>query len=267
MNPAEALPDKFSCTLCHKELKRKKLIECNDCSRLFCRLHIKVNELDCSSLCADCGKKKLHLEISMEMEADILSAKSELKSLQQSLKKAKHELATLESRLSEASCAKEALCKPFPDRVQLLESQLAFFLSQSASVLSQHASCSSASQLLHSKLAATQARFQQSESEKTSCTADLAQQRAELTKLSAKLQSKTEMIHKYTPYQSLRNTLCAPCKHKLKREFSDSIINGNQGHSSLISSVLAASPRKSSKSVTELSHKAPKADSCNCSVF
>ena len=80
------------CFACHKSINGKKSKECNDCYEKFCLEHIKVDEKAFSAICSKCFRNKVHLEVSMEMETQILNAKSHLNNLKSKLKSTKKEM-------------------------------------------------------------------------------------------------------------------------------------------------------------------------------
>ena len=83
------------------------------------------------------------------------------------------------------------------------------------------------------------------------------------------IQDSTSKMKNCVPYSRLRNALCNQCKYKIKSNFKDEIVLGNQGKESLIASVLAnrekISVRKSMS--TQIVSQHEKADeSCKCII-
>lgn len=253
-----------NCFECSDEIKKKRLKECTDCNQLFCKKHIKVNDNDYSTLCSPCIKKRVHLEISMEMEKEILDHKSELREVQSKLKTCKKDLQSLESTQATLTEKQKSSRKSHKKNIKHLESQLNETLNK--------INWSLHSELLED-LAKTKTEFKDSE-EKCEKSAQKVEENSveignlqkDVEKYSEGISDLSEKVGVHVPYTIIRSLCCEKCKEVVKNKFAEEIKKGYFGRNSIMASMHTES-RKSVSSSSGKKHSKAENDSCNCLVI
>lgn len=252
------------CFECSTEMKKKRLKECTDCTQLFCKKHIKVNDNDYSTLCSPCIKRRVHLEVSMDMEKEILDHKSELRDLQSKLKSCKKDLQSLESSQSTLTEKKKSCEKSHKKNIKRLESELSDTINKINWDLH--------SELLEN-LAKTKLDFKVSEEKCEKSTQKVEENSVELgnlqkdvEKYSEGISDLSEKVGVHIPYTIIRSLCCEKCKELVKNKFAEEIKKGYFGRNSIMASMHTES-RKSVSSSSGKKHMKADNDSCNCLVF
>ncbi|OMJ69694.1 hypothetical protein SteCoe_32525 [Stentor coeruleus] len=270
--------DFYECEVCQKELSGKKVIECIDCSKYFCKLHIKRIDNDFSSVCHECTKKRIHLDISMEISSQIIEAKSELNSLKEKLKLSKQSLSSLDSKKKSLKSDLNSKTKSYQENIEKLTSQYLQAKSHSEKIIPIEEQLQVNFSALTDKFSEINKNFNKNERKKLEQKIELNLMKNEIIKLQEEVQDQSEKIKEYIPYLMFRKLACGTCKTKIKKQFSDDIMNGYQGKNSIIASVIYENEKRMSKKYTNeharsssaresISDKRPENDSCNCRVF
>lgn len=270
--------DFYKCAVCQKELSGKKSIECNDCSEHFCKLHIKRSDNDFSAVCHECTKIRIHLEVSMEISSQIIEAKSELNSLKEKLKLSKQNLSSLDSKKKSLKSDLQSKTSAFQNNIELLTSQYLQAKSHSEKIVPIEEQLKVSFSAITEKVGELNRNFNKNERKKLEQKIELNLMKNEIIKLQEEVQVQSEKIKEYIPYLMLRKLACGNCRAKVKKHFSEEILNGYQGRNSVIASVIYENEKRMSKknmnesarisSVREsIAGKRPENDSCNCQVF
>jgi chromosome segregation ATPase len=259
------------CYDCSKQISGKKAIECAECGENFCKDHVKLNESDHSAVCLPCFKKKIHLEVTIEMEAEMLAAKTQLNTLKEKLKNCKKDLANKKAAIeryeNQAKISEKTNFRKFENAEKKIEEEaqrginLNTTLSSFAITL---ADTRASEEAAEHRLDCLQAEFAEVQSEY-----DILKQ--ENHEMKFRIKDKTEKAKGYISYNRIRNAICEKCKHKIKISFRDEIIGGNQERSSIVASVMAERARsviqKKSALGQENGEKPEDDKACKCLVF
>lgn len=253
------------CYECRKIVSGNKKIECTECGEISCKDHIKLNESDHSATCLDCFKKKIHLEVTLEMESESLEAKSQLESLKTKLKNSKKDLArkktTKEHQENQIKINEKTYQRKFETLSRKIEEE------------------TNRGENLENTLKSLELTLEDSKTGENHCKAQVEDKEKEYEEVLLELETlkkgnkvlkydiqvASEKSQKFISYSQLRNTLCETCKNKIKLCFRDDIINGNRGRESLIQSVLAERIKFHQKQ-SELPKNDEKAKPC-CIIF
>ncbi|OMJ82748.1 hypothetical protein SteCoe_16452 [Stentor coeruleus] len=270
--------DFHECEVCQKKLLIKKAIECNDCNKYFCKLHIKSREDDFLVVCHECIRKRIHLEVSMEISSQIIEAKSELKSLKEKLKLSKQSLSSLDSKKKSIISNLQSKSKNHEENIEKLTSQYLQAKSHTEKIIPIEEQLQTNLSILTEKISELNKNFNKNERKKLEQNIELNLMKNEIVKLQKEVQDQSEKIKEYIPYLMLRKLACGTCRTKIKKHFSEEIMNGYQGRNSIIASVIYENEKKVSRknmngserisSIREsIAGKRPENDSCNCRVF
>lgn len=244
--------DKSSkCTECSKSIRDKKIFECLDCSEEFCKDHVKQNETDHSILCFPCFKKKIHLEVTLEMENETLSCKSELETLKAKLKTCKKDLeskkTTIERCENQIKINEKTYLRKFENLEKRIEEEVQRSTNLENTVNSFEETlkdCKQAEESSNLELASTK-------SEQKSVQSELDSLRHETNLLKQALQEASDKSKHMISYNILRTVLCNICKNKIKLAFREAIVDGNKDRLSLVQSVMAERERMSLRQMPE----------------
>ena len=260
------------CTQCHKGIKGNSAKVCSECSLKFCDKHIKINDNEFTAICSKCFRSKIHLEVSMEMESQILGAKSHLHELKGKLKSSKKDLTIKHTTIDKIQNLLKANEKSHEKKIENYEKRLDEESRRSDTMVNVAENLKEAlSDCKYNETSATD-KFELSEKEKIDSTIESDILKQENIKLKAEIQSHSVKIKKFISYGSIRQFACNLCKQRIKNAFHEIILSGNQGKDSLIESVISGRDRLSSrKSITNTinhnSSRVPEKDSCNCFIF
>ena len=256
------------CFECSTETRKKNLKECTDCSQLFCKKHIRVNDNDYSTLCSPCLKKRVHLEISMGMETEILQHKSELREVQSKLKTCKKDLQSLESTFASLSDKLKSSKKEHKKTCKVLETNLDEAKSvinweNYNEILGKHAKTKTDFKVFEDKM-------QESKGKNEENSAEIGNLQKDIDKYSQGISELSEKVGLHVPYTIIRALCCEKCKDSVKTKFSVEIKKGYLGRNSIMASMHTDSRKSvnsSSSSTMNKKHSRPDQDSCNCLVF
>ena len=215
------------CFACNIILSGKKIIECNDCSNVFCKSHIKINQKDFSTVCSSCFKKKIHFEISMEMEAQILEAKAQLNSIKEKLKNGKLELTSLKQKIEKNSEILAANLKIHNRKVENIEKKI----EEDGKRLQQmNRSAETLEEALKDLKMNEKAAFDKlslSEKDVLAVQIEISSLNHENKQTSENLEVFSNKNKEYVSYAHLRRNICKACKLKIITLYEETIINGN----------------------------------------
>lgn len=267
MNPDEK-SDTSKCFECLTELKKKRLKECTDCSQLFCKKHIRVNDNDFSTLCSPCIKKRVHLEISMGMETEILQHKSELRDVQSKLKTCKKDLQSLESTCTSLSDKLKSSKKEHKKTIKRLETDLNEVKNQInwenySEIIADLAKTKS-------DFKVSEEKFEKSGEKNKENSAEIGNLQKDVDKYAKGISDLSEKVGVHVPYTIIRALCCEKCKDSIKSTFAEEIKKGYLGRNSIMASMHTDSRKSvhsSSSSTMNKKHSRPDQDSCNCLVF
>ena len=261
--------DTNQCCVCMKTLSNKKIIECNDCSETFCKDHIKVDDTSHVATCTDCFKKKIYLDVSSEMETQVLDAKAQLSTLKEKVKTCKKHLKDKKATIERLDGQVKINEKKYARKFENLEKKIEEESKRSESVFHATESMKIALRDCNMNENSTREKLEKIQIDYNMAQTELDTLKQENYRSKSSIQDSTSKMKNCVPYSRLRNALCNQCKYKIKSNFKDEIVLGNQGKESLIASVLAnrekISVRKSMS--TQIVSQHEKADeSCKCII-
>ena len=257
------------CTACSIGISGKKAIECNECYDFFCKEHVKVNESTHSVLCFDCIKKKIFLEVSMEMETPLLEAKTMLSTLKEKLKTCKKDLtsktSTLDRLENQIKIGEKAYLRKFESTEKKIEDES----KRAESIFHTAESLQIALTDCNRNEKSTELKLEKAQVEFNEVQTELDTLKQENNKLRSDVHASSLKLKAYIPYSRIRNTICNTCKSKIKHNHREEILNANPGRQSLIESVLAEKERFSNKkslSTNIMNEGSKPDDSCKCII-
>ena len=262
----------IGCYDCSKPISGKKAFECQDCGELYCTDHIKLNNKDHSAICLSCFRKKIHLEVTLEMESESLAASTQLNTLKEKLKNCKKDLSnkktTIERHQNQIKINEKTYLRKFENTEKKIEEETQ--RGENIEKTSENFSitlkdCKDGEIEAKNKLELTS-------NESNSVLFELELLKQENNKLKGDIQVANIKSRGIVPYSRLRNTLCAGCKNKVKLAFKEEIMEGNKDRSSVVQSVLAEKEKfliKKSQNlgIAEPDHSKQKEDKACCNLF
>ena len=255
---------KGGCYECGKVSNGKTKIECCECGEVFCKEHVKFKEQDHSTTCLQCFRKKIHLEVTLEMEKETLGAETELNSLKAKLKTGKKDLASKKSlkerHENQIKINEKTYLRKFENLGKKIEEEI------------------ERGENIGNTTKSMEVTLEESRTGESNCKDQLDQKNSEYQEVLAELEAlrkeaKTlkQEIHKasakskdFIPYSHLRTTLCSSCKNKVKLCFREEILTGNPDKESLVQSVLAEKIKYQQRQ-SELPNTTEKVKPC-CSI-
>lgn len=259
-----------ACYSCSTPISGKKSHECNDCSEYYCKDHVKINEISHSTTCTDCFKKKIFLEVSMEMENQVLEAKTQLNTVKEKLKNCKKDLANKAATLERLESQIKINEKSYQRRFENNEKKIEEEIKRAESIFHTAESLQIALKDCNANEKGTELKLEKAQADYNDTQTEVDTLKEENQKLKVEIQLNTEKMKGFIPYSRIRGTLCSACKQKVKLNLREEILNGNQGRDSLIASVLQDKERFSARKSmnTQISESKKPADSCNkCIIF
>lgn len=255
---------KIGCYECGKVGVGKNKIECCECGEVCCKEHAKYNEQDYSTTCLQCFKKKIHLEVTLEMENETLEAETELNSLKAKLKMSKKDLANKKSSKerheNQIKINEKTYLRKFENLGTKIEEERERGENIDSTVKSMELT------LDDSRTGENNCKVQldQKNSEYQEVFIELEALKKETKTLKHDIQIASAKSKDFIPYSHLRTTLCASCKNKVKLCFREEILTGNQDKASLVQSVLAEKIKHQQRQ-SELANTTEKVKPC-CSI-
>jgi chromosome segregation ATPase len=253
------------CHVCLKPITEKKSTECTDCSQVFCKDHIKVNETDYSSRCAQCFKAKIHLEVSLELENEMVESKVQLNTFKEKLKNCKKDLSNKTSTIERLENQAKIAEKTHQRKLETLEKNIEDEKNRAGNLFN---TCEN----LKSELDQRTDNQKSMESELKELKSELAEVQSELkdvkdvnNEIANKIRAGKLENENYISYTKLKEVLCNICKIKIRSSLRDEIISSNKGHDSLIASVLAQKNRMSGP-ISNNKKEGELDDSCKCNI-
>lgn len=260
------------CYECSKPASGKKGFECIDCGEIYCKDHTKQNEKDHSSLCLSCFRKKIHLEVTLELESESLSSKNQLETLKEKLKNSKKDLSSKKATVERHQNQKKINEKTYSRKFENIEKKIEEEVQRGENI--EKTSENFLVTLKDSKDGELKykQKLDQVEDEYNSVLFEFELLKQENNKLKGDIQVANVKAKGFVPYSRLRNTLCATCKNRIKLAFRDEIIEGNKERSSVVQSVLAEKQKYESRKsqvlgIAEPDQSKQKEDKACCSIF
>lgn len=256
--------DLATCFKCAVVVKRKKANNCSDCGESFCKDHIKASESEFSSICIQCLKKRVHLEISMEMETQILHFKSELRNVRANLKNSKKNLEETEESIEEMTAKQKKSKKKHAKQVKKMQDEIEKITGQvdwnefKEKVKEVEGKRDQISDLENKKDEVVEKVRQGNE--------DILGLKEDIKGYSEQLNDLTYKSKYCVTYTVIRAVCCDPCKNLIKKQFADEIVKGYAGHNSVIASIVHKDSEKSIRYSLDGKTKKSDPDSCNCLI-
>ena len=260
-------PEAGKCRICSVNVKKKKVIQCDDCSEIFCNEHSRINPSDFKNYCIDCFVRNTKSEVDAEMEDQIHTVKQQEQRIKLKIKECKKEKAEkvqVIDRLHKLVAANnEEYFKKREGTQKKVEDEINTTTNLKIMIENLKVTIDDAIKLrviAEELLIAARGEY-------TNATAEFDLLKQENLGINKQIRECSGNIKEFVPYTRLRSLACANCKLKIKKAFKNEILNGNAARSSIVQSVLAyrASQSRNSVSVKQSVRKEPD-NSCKCII-
>jgi hypothetical protein len=262
------------CYTCLKAVSKKELGTCSDCSEVFCKTHFRVDPKDGKEHCVKCFYEYIRSDVDLEM-------KNELKVLNNKLYKLKEQISASKKDKNNKTQSIDRLQKLSANNQSIYDQKIETLSRKIKDEERDQCDLTIAIESLKIVIQDSNKNKKSSESNLEAAKDEYGRKQHELEIVNQEneiLRSQVEISNKkkkeFVPYTRLKSLACPECLKKIKHQFRQDIMIGNQDRPSLIQSVIASrtslatqNPAASSKKSVKkpLKQKSP-LEGCECLI-
>ena len=226
------------CRICSINIKKNKIIQCNDCSKIFCKDHSRINPSEFKSYCIDCFVKNIRNEADIEMGDQMRAAKLQEQKTKLHIKEYKKEKGEKIQVIDRLQKLIEFNNENYLKRLDAVQKKIDEENNTTKNLNITVENLKITNDDTSRLSAVAEGLLLAARGEYENLTAEFALIKQENLVMKKKIREYLKKIDEFVPYARLRTLACTSCKIKIKKAFKNEIINGNSGRSSLVQSVL-----------------------------